>query len=99
MKVLIIHNKYFIDSLMKYIYHHLGLGFHIICNGLVRSLINFNERYVMFVKEPNLTFVKFMYRDLNNLEFEKRWSNFYVIRDLNKEENFTYENRLCVSGF
>lgn len=54
---------------MKYIYHHLGLGDHIICNGLVRSLINPNENYSMFVKSHNLTSVKFMYRDLPNLSF------------------------------
>jgi hypothetical protein len=54
---------------MKYIYHHLGLGDHIICNGLVRSLIKPENEYTMFVKEHNLTSVKFMYRDLNNLNF------------------------------
>lgn len=54
---------------MKYIYHHLGLGDHIICNGLVRSLINPNEEYYMFVKEHNLESVKFMYRDILNLKF------------------------------
>lgn len=54
---------------MKYIYHHLGLGDHIICNGLVRTLINENDEYIMFVKDHNLTSVKFMYRDLKNLNF------------------------------
>jgi hypothetical protein len=54
---------------MKYIYHHLGLGDHIICNGLVRTLFDENERYFMFVKPHNLTAVKFMYKDLSNLDF------------------------------
>lgn len=54
---------------MKYIYHHLGLGDHIICNGLVRSLIKKEESYSMFVKPHNRQTVEFMYRDLNNLEF------------------------------
>jgi hypothetical protein len=54
---------------MKYIYHHLGLGDHIICNGLVRSLIKKDEQYKIFVKPHNLETVKFMYRDLNNLNF------------------------------
>jgi hypothetical protein len=54
---------------MKYIYHHLGLGDHIICNGLVRSLINVNYEYTMFVKPHNLNTVKFMYKDLKNLFF------------------------------
>lgn len=54
---------------MKYIYHHLGLGDHIICNGLVRTLINDDEEYTIFVKEQNLTSVKFMYNDLTNLNY------------------------------
>lgn len=54
---------------MKYIYHHLGLGDHIICNGLVRCLINPDDKYSMFVKEHNKISVEFMYRDLTNLSF------------------------------
>ena len=54
---------------MKYIYHHLGLGDHIICNGLVRTLIDKNQEYKMFVKSHNLTTVTFMYSDLKNLSF------------------------------
>jgi len=54
---------------MKYIYHHLGLGDHIICNGLVRTLIKDNFEYSMFVKPHNLISVSFMYRDLKNLNF------------------------------
>jgi hypothetical protein len=54
---------------MKYIYHHLGLGDHIICNGLVRKLINSSENYTMFVKPHNRKTVEFMYRDLQNLSF------------------------------
>lgn len=54
---------------MKYIYQHLGLGDHIICNGLVRNLINPDEKYYMFVKPHNKISVEFMYRDLTNLSF------------------------------
>jgi hypothetical protein len=70
---------------MKYIYHHLGLGDHIICNGLVRSLINPNEEYKMFVKSHNLDSVSFMYRDLNNLSLlvkEKNPANLEKIYNL-----------------
>ena len=54
-----------------YIYHHLGLGDHFHCNGVVRSLIN--EKYrdtkvKLFAKEKYSEMVKFMYRDLSNLE-------------------------------
>lgn len=56
---------------MKYIYHHLGLGDHIICNGLTRQLIKRDpdEQYTMFVKEHNFQTVSYMYRDLKNLSF------------------------------
>lgn len=56
---------------MIYLYHHLGLGDHFICNGLVRFLVNNEENYTMFVKPHNLNSVSFMYRDLNNLSFMK----------------------------
>lgn len=53
---------------MNFIYHHLGLGDHIICNGLVRKLINENEEYNLFSKYENSESVKFMYRDLPNIK-------------------------------
>jgi len=49
-----------------YIHHHLGLGDHIICNGLIRSLskkININ----LFVKKINSLNVSYMFRDLFNV--------------------------------
>ena len=54
---------------MKYIYSHLGLGDHIICNGLYRELIKKNEFYKIFVKKNNIDSVSFMLKDINNLEF------------------------------
>lgn len=58
---------------MEYIYHHLGLGDHIICNGLVREIIkkNFFESYKLIVKKYNLPSVKFMFRDIENLLLEE----------------------------
>jgi|694.fasta_scaffold05902_15 hypothetical protein len=52
---------------MNIIYHHLGLGDHIICNGLVRRLIPNNETFGLFVKKHNIKSVEFMFKDLNNL--------------------------------
>jgi len=51
------------------VYHHLGMGDHVICNGLVRSLIQKDILYKMFVMPHNLESVQFMYRDLENLDF------------------------------
>lgn len=53
---------------MIYIYHHLGLGDHIICNGMVRY---FHKQYgyvKLFCYEHNIKNVQYMYRDLNNFE-------------------------------
>lgn len=52
---------------MKYIYNHLGLGDHVICNGLYRELNNINEIYTLFVKQHNIKTVDFMIKDLNNI--------------------------------
>jgi len=81
---------------MKYIYTHLGLGDHIICNGLVRSLINPYEKYTLFVKSHNLKTVQFMYRDLDNMCF-------YVADDSGvsnyiKENNIS-DKDLIIAGF
>ncbi len=52
-----------------YIHHHLGLGDHIICNGLVNFLAqdkNFNIK--LFCKETNAKNIKQMYQDQGNVE-------------------------------
>ena len=48
---------------MKYIYHHLGLGDHIICNGLVRYYKEIYGKVSVFCKFHNYENVKYMYRD------------------------------------
>jgi hypothetical protein len=48
---------------MKYIYHHLGLGDHIICNGLVRHYKELYGEISVFCKPHNYKNVKYMYRD------------------------------------
>jgi len=54
---------------MKYICQHLGLGDHLITNGLIRTLIVESDKYTMFVKPEYVQSVKFMFRDLPNIEF------------------------------
>jgi hypothetical protein len=48
---------------MIYIYHHLGLGDHIICNGLVRYFQEIYGNISVFCKLQNIQNVKYMYRD------------------------------------
>lgn len=56
-----------------FIYQHLGLGDHILCNGLIRSLVKPDCKYAMFVKpdDNNYSSVSYMYRDLKNVEYIK----------------------------
>lgn len=49
-----------------YIYHHLGLGDHIICNGLVRHFAE-TKKVFLLCKNKNHTNIKFMYRDNTNI--------------------------------
>src|ERR1051325_7369597 len=45
------------------VYHHLGLGDHIICNGLVRKLCTTHHTVYCFTKRQYISSVSFMYRD------------------------------------
>lgn len=54
-------------DLVLYIYHHLGLGDHIICNGLVRHFKKSYEKIYVFCKPHNFENVKYMYRDDPNI--------------------------------
>jgi hypothetical protein len=81
---------------MKYIYHHLGLGDHIVCNGMVRSLIKSNEKYTIFVKSHNYDTIKFMYRDIDNLDY-MIGDDLFVVDFLNK--NKISMNNLLIGGF
>lgn len=52
---------------MIYIYHHLGLGDHIVCNGLVRHLCKKFLNVKLFCYHHNLTNLQYMYRDNPNI--------------------------------
>lgn len=54
-----------------HVHHHLGLGDHIICNGLVRSLLDIHkDGLVLFTKESNLPRVRRMYEDEERIRLE-----------------------------
>lgn len=52
-----------------YIYHHLGLGDHFICNGLVREIVKSkpDDQFVLLCKDRNYVTVSAMYKDLDSL--------------------------------
>jgi hypothetical protein len=71
---------------LKYIHHHLGLGDHIICNGMIRHLCKYNDNIVLFCYTHYYENISYMYSDLQNLE----------IFDFDTEQeiiNFTKRNR------
>lgn len=48
-----------------YIYHHLGLGDHIICAGIVREYAKRYDYVYLFVKQHNMVTVERLYEGLN----------------------------------
>lgn len=52
---------------MKYVYHHLGLGDHIITNGLVHYYQEQFGEVTIFSKRRNLANVEYMYRHNDNI--------------------------------
>jgi hypothetical protein len=49
-----------------YLHQHLGIGDHIMCNGLTRILSERYKTVFLFIWDHNYDSVKFMYRDLGN---------------------------------
>ena len=59
---------------MFYIYHHLGLGDHVICNGIVHHLLEKHNKIGLFCHGHYYKNVKLLYKDTPNVEvlpFEK----------------------------
>ena len=65
-----------------YILHHLGLGDHIICNGLIRCLLKHVDEITLFAKSHNCDNVKRM--------FEDQKENLSLISLKNDQEIFNY---------
>lgn len=49
------------------LYHHLGLGDHFMCHGIVREYCKKYEKVAIFSLPHNYVSVSFMFRDLKNL--------------------------------
>jgi hypothetical protein len=81
---------------MKYIYHHLGLGDHIICNGIVRHYQEIYGDVTVFCKPHYLTNVEYMYRDDNKIIVLPIGEDSDVLNYINKN-NLTSD--LIVVGF
>lgn len=73
-----------------YIHHHLGLGDHIVCNGLVRYLTKFETDVTIAVKKHNAASVKAMYAD-TTFKFDE------ILSDQDAINNYT--NNIRRIGF
>jgi hypothetical protein len=72
-----------------YIYHHLGVGDHIVANGLVRTVAKNYDKVYLFCKPHNFKNVPSMYRDLNKLEIIQMYDNeVKKFIDLNPSYNY-----------
>lgn len=72
---------------MMYIYHHLGLGDHIICNGMVRNFQKKYDEVNVFVKKHNFDNVKHMFRDNDKIKLTP-------VVDDNEVKNFISKNNI-----
>ncbi len=81
---------------LKYIYHHLGLGDHIICNGIVRHFCKKYDEVIVFCLSNTFENVNYMYRDVDNLKIFI-FDNEYQICDFIEDE--TIKNNLMKVGF
>lgn len=81
---------------LKYIYHHLGLGDHIICNGMIRHLCKNYDEVILFCLSETFENVNYMYRDLDNLKIYI-FDNESQICDFIEDESV--KNNLIKVGF
>ena len=73
------------------IFHHLGLEDHFHCNGVVRFFIqkkHLNKNIKLFAKKKYSEMIKFMHRDIENLEIVP------ISNDEKKEEEIEATNKL-----
>lgn len=80
----------------KYIYHHLGLGDHIICNGLVRFFQEIEKEIYLFCKKNNLHNVEYMYRDNDKIKILPINDDNEVLKFIKEKK---IENKLIKIGF
>lgn len=76
-----------------YIYHHLGMGDHILCNAIVRIAALVHDDIVLFAKPNNIKNVQYMYRDLKNLSCVA-----YLDKDIQAFIRRTPQNKYLIVG-
>lgn len=85
-------NNYKMSSIL--LYHHLGLGDHIMCHGIVREYCKKYEKVAIFCLPHNLPTVSFMFRDLANLTILKADSSYpkkFTDQKISQFEKLNYD--------
>ena len=76
------------------LYHHFGLGDHIVCNGMVREYCKKYKKVAIFSLPKNYASVSFMYRDLSNIQIlqgdEEFAKNFLLSNTFNSNNKYGY---------
>lgn len=70
-----------------FVHHHLGLGDHLICNGLVRFIAE-RERVKLFCKTQNEFNLKLMYSDNSNIEIIGVYNDFEAEKIANNHPKY-----------
>ena len=70
-----------------YIYHHMGLGDHLICNAIVRDYSKKYDKIYLFCKHRNKNTIEFMYRDLKNIYL-------MLVEDDSQVKNYVFQNKV-----
>lgn len=75
------------------LYHHLGLGDHFMCHGIVREYCKRYKKVTIFSWPQNFTSVSFMFKDLDNLKIIKGDEKYakQVIRENSESNNPEYD--------
>jgi hypothetical protein len=81
-----------------HILHHLGLGDHISCHGIVRHNCELFDKVFLFVYSHNIKNVSRMYKDIKNIDFIEVTTNNYEVFIQNYYSNNKIESLLQV-GF
>jgi hypothetical protein len=80
-----------------YLYHHLGLGDHLICFGLVKEILKKHSNINLFCKDKYYESVNFLYKDENKINIvqvdEENLGEYY------KENNIDYLKDVIYVGF
>ena len=92
MNVSILHNNK--DSV--YVYSHLGLGDHIICNGIVRYIAEQCSKVYVFCKTHTFRNIEYMYRDNDNINVLPVGEDIDVVKFI---ESYNLTNKTIRIGF